>query len=37
VIGSTGKLTGFGGGLDVKARLLALEGAPFLWDDERGR
>jgi methylated-DNA-[protein]-cysteine S-methyltransferase len=27
VIGSTGKLTGFAGGLDVKARLLALEGA----------
>ena len=27
VIGSTGKLTGFGGGLDVKAQLLALEGA----------
>jgi methylated-DNA-[protein]-cysteine S-methyltransferase len=27
VIGSTGALTGFGGGLDVKARLLALEGA----------
>ena len=26
VIGSTGKLTGFGGGLDVKAQLLALEG-----------
>ena len=26
VIGSTGKLTGFGGGLDAKARLLALEG-----------
>jgi len=25
VIGSNGKLTGFGGGLDVKARLLALE------------
>ncbi len=25
VIGSTGKLTGFGGGLDTKARLLALE------------
>ncbi len=25
VIGSTGKLTGFGGGLDVKERLLALE------------
>jgi methylated-DNA-[protein]-cysteine S-methyltransferase len=25
VIGSTGKLTGFGGGLDVKAQLLALE------------
>jgi len=30
VIGSTGKLTGFAGGLDVKARLLALEGAPQL-------
>jgi methylated-DNA-[protein]-cysteine S-methyltransferase len=27
VIGSTGKLTGFAGGLDTKARLLALEGA----------
>ena len=27
VIGSTGKLTGFAGGLDVKARLLALEGS----------
>jgi methylated-DNA-[protein]-cysteine S-methyltransferase len=27
VIGSTGKLTGFGGGLDAKAQLLALEGA----------
>lgn len=27
VIGSTGKLTGFAGGLDVKAYLLALEGA----------
>ena len=26
VIGSTGKLTGFAGGLDAKARLLALEG-----------
>jgi len=26
VIGSTGKLTGFGGGLDAKAYLLALEG-----------
>jgi methylated-DNA-[protein]-cysteine S-methyltransferase len=26
VIGATGKLTGFAGGLDVKARLLALEG-----------
>jgi methylated-DNA-[protein]-cysteine S-methyltransferase len=25
VIGSTGKLTGFGGGLDIKAALLALE------------
>ena len=27
VIGSSGKLTGFAGGLEVKARLLALEGA----------
>ncbi len=27
VIGSTGKLTGFAGGLQAKARLLALEGA----------
>lgn len=27
VVGSTGKLTGFAGGLEVKARLLALEGA----------
>lgn len=27
VIGSTGKLTGFAGGLETKARLLALEGA----------
>ena len=27
VIGATGKLTGFAGGLEVKARLLALEGA----------
>jgi methylated-DNA-[protein]-cysteine S-methyltransferase len=26
VVGSNGKLTGFAGGLDVKARLLALEG-----------
>ena len=32
VIGSTGKLTGFGGGLDVKARLLALERALSLSD-----
>lgn len=27
VVGSTGKLTGFAGGLNVKAQLLALEGA----------
>ena len=27
VIGSTGHLTGFAGGLDIKARLLAMEGA----------
>jgi O6-methylguanine-DNA--protein-cysteine methyltransferase len=26
VIGADGSLTGFGGGLDVKARLLELEG-----------
>jgi methylated-DNA-[protein]-cysteine S-methyltransferase len=30
VIGATGKLTGFAGGLDVKARLLELEGATTL-------
>jgi len=30
VIGSTGKLTGFGGGLPAKAQLLALEGAYLL-------
>jgi methylated-DNA-[protein]-cysteine S-methyltransferase len=29
VVGSDGSLTGFGGGLDVKARLLRLEGAMF--------
>jgi len=27
VIGSTGALTGFGGGLDVKEQLLRLEGS----------
>ena len=27
VIGANGSLTGFGGGIDVKRRLLALEGA----------
>jgi len=35
VVGSTGQLTGFAGGLDVKARLLALEGhtggSPLGW------
>lgn len=30
VIGSTGKLTGFGGGLPAKAQLLSLEGAQLL-------
>lgn len=30
VIGSSGKLTGFAAGLDIKARLLALEGAASL-------
>ena len=30
VIGSTGNLTGFAGGLDAKAWLLALEGAPVV-------
>ena len=29
IVGSNGSLTGFGGGLDVKARLLGLEGAAF--------
>jgi methylated-DNA-[protein]-cysteine S-methyltransferase len=29
VVGATGKLTGFAGGLEAKARLLALEGARF--------
>ncbi len=34
VIGADGSLTGYGGGLDRKRRLLALEGAaaPALWD-----
>ena len=32
VIGANGKLTGFGGGLDVKARLLALERGERLLD-----
>jgi methylated-DNA-[protein]-cysteine S-methyltransferase len=32
VIGSTGKLTGYGGGLDLKRRLLALERGPGLFD-----
>jgi methylated-DNA-[protein]-cysteine S-methyltransferase len=36
VIGSTGKLTGFAAGIDVKARLLALEGAPPA-DDSHSR
>ena len=38
VIGSTGALTGFAGGLDVKARLLALEGVqpPALIPPPRG-
>ncbi|MBV9120990.1 MAG: methylated-DNA--[protein]-cysteine S-methyltransferase [Chloroflexi bacterium] len=30
ITGSNGSLTGYGGGLDLKARLLALEGAPPL-------
>lgn len=33
VIGSSGSLTGFAGGLDAKARLLALEGSPSLFAD----
>ena len=36
VIGSTGELTGFAGGLDVKAYLLALEGAPTVTGHCRG-
>jgi methylated-DNA-[protein]-cysteine S-methyltransferase len=35
VIGASGRLTGFGGGLDVKARLLRLEGiASPGWQDD---
>jgi methylated-DNA-[protein]-cysteine S-methyltransferase len=30
IVGSNGSLTGFGGGLEMKRRLLALEGAA--WD-----
>ena len=29
VLGASGKLTGFGGGLDIKRKLLALEGIPY--------
>jgi len=32
VIGASGKLTGYGGGLDTKRRLLALERGPGLFD-----
>jgi methylated-DNA-[protein]-cysteine S-methyltransferase len=32
VIGANGKLTGYGGGLDVKRQLLALERGPGLFD-----
>jgi methylated-DNA-[protein]-cysteine S-methyltransferase len=32
VIGATGKLTGYGGGIDIKRRLLALERGPGLFD-----
>ena len=37
VIGSSGKLTGFAGGLDVKARLLSLEKQRTSWDSTPGR
>lgn len=33
VIGSTGKLTGFAAGLDIKAQLLAMEGARYTPED----
>ncbi len=33
VIGADGRLTGFGGGLDIKAALLTLEGARFVAED----
>ena len=33
VIGTNGALTGFGGGLDVKAALLALESGQLAWTD----
>lgn len=36
VIGSSGKLVGYGGGLSLKKRLLELEGAtPLLWERNR--
>ncbi|MFC6980292.1 methylated-DNA--[protein]-cysteine S-methyltransferase [Microbulbifer taiwanensis] len=34
VIGSDGSLTGYAGGLDMKARLLSLEGARFVQQAE---
>ena len=37
VIGSSGKLTGFAGGLDVKARLLTLEKQGASWGSSHGR
>ena len=37
VIGSTGKLTGFAGGLEAKARLLALEGKKDIQQTRHGR
>lgn len=35
IVGSGGKLTGFGGGLDMKRRLLALEGVSLAGDRAR--
>jgi methylated-DNA-[protein]-cysteine S-methyltransferase len=37
VIGSTGKLTGFAGGLKAKATLLALEEGKGLWQTEKAK
>jgi methylated-DNA-[protein]-cysteine S-methyltransferase len=37
VIGHDGSLTGYGGGLDIKARLLSMEGAPYVKENRAAR